>query len=62
MRFIGNKTNLLENIKAVIDENCMDQSEIFCDIFSGTGSVSRFFKQYYYLSLPLAVGGIIFEL
>lgn len=47
MRFIGNKTNLLENIKAVIDENCTDRNEIFCDIFSGTGSVSRFFKQYY---------------
>ena len=47
MRFIGNKTNLLENIKTVIDENCTDQNEIFCDIFSGTGSVSRFFKQYY---------------
>lgn len=47
MRFIGNKTNLLENIKSVIDENCKDQNEIFCDIFSGTGSVSRFFKQYY---------------
>lgn len=47
MRFIGNKTNLLENIKAVIDKNCTDRNEIFCDIFSGTGSVSRFFKQYY---------------
>ena len=44
MRFIGNKSNLLENIKAVIDENCNDNSKIFCDIFSGTGSVSRFFK------------------
>lgn len=47
MRFIGNKTSLLGNIKAVIDENCTDQNEIFCDIFSGSGSVSRFFKQYY---------------
>ena len=47
MRFIGNKTNLLERIKEVIDENCNDGSQIFCDIFSGTGSVSRFFKPYY---------------
>lgn len=47
MRFIGNKTNLLERIKAVIDENCNDESQIFCDIFSGTGSVARFFKPYY---------------
>lgn len=47
MRFIGNKTNLLDEIKKVIDENCSDGSQIFCDIFSGTGSVSRFFKPYY---------------
>ena len=47
MRFIGNKTNLLENIKQVIDENCDGTNEIFCDIFSGTGSVSRYFKPYY---------------
>ncbi len=47
MRFIGNKTNLLEEIKNVVDENCNDDSEIFCDIFAGTGSVSRFFKDYY---------------
>ena len=47
MRFIGNKTNLLTKIKEVVDENCNDGSEIFCDIFSGTGSVSRFFKPYY---------------
>lgn len=47
MRFIGNKTNLLEKIKEVIDENCADGSQIFCDIFAGTGSVSRYFKQYY---------------
>ncbi len=47
MRFIGNKSNLLENIKEVIDENCNDGSQVFCDIFSGTGSVSRFFKPYY---------------
>lgn len=47
MRFIGNKTNLLEKIKEVIDENCSDGSHVFCDIFAGTGSVSRFFKPYY---------------
>ena len=35
MRFIGNKTNLLEKIKEVIDENCNDGSQIFCDIFCG---------------------------
>lgn len=47
MRFIGNKSNLLDNIKMVIEENCTDNNEVFCDIFSGTGSVSRFFKPNY---------------
>ena len=47
MRFIGNKTNLLEKIKEVVDENCLGENKVFCDIFAGTGSVSRYFKQYY---------------
>lgn len=47
MRFIGNKTNLLENIKEVIKENCGNDNQVFCDIFSGTGSVGRFFKKDY---------------
>ena len=46
MRFIGCKTLLLDNIKAVIDEN-VPKAETFCDIFSGTSVVSRFFKQWY---------------
>lgn len=46
MRFIGCKTLLLENIKEVIDENAAN-SNTFCDIFSGTSTVSRFFKQWY---------------
>ncbi|MFI3162933.1 MAG: Dam family site-specific DNA-(adenine-N6)-methyltransferase [Bacillota bacterium] len=47
MRYIGCKTNLLENINQVVEENCNDGSKVFCDIFSGTGSVSRFFKDKY---------------
>jgi adenine-specific DNA-methyltransferase len=47
MRFIGNKTNLLENIREVVEQNCGNDNEIFCDIFSGTGSVSRYFKNGY---------------
>lgn len=47
MRFIGSKINLLENIKQVVDENCDGINEVFCDIFSGTGAVSRYFKPYY---------------
>lgn len=46
MRFIGNKTQLLENIKEVIDKH-VTNAEVFCDIFSGTASVARYFKQWY---------------
>lgn len=46
MRFIGCKTQLLDNIKAVIDENAPD-ARTFCDIFSGTATVARYFKQWY---------------
>lgn len=47
MRYIGNKTNLLNNIKQVIEENCSGNEEVFCDLFSGTSSVARFFKNKY---------------
>lgn len=47
MRFIGSKVSLLENIKQVIDENCDGINEVFCDIFSGTGAVARYFKPSY---------------
>lgn len=46
MRFIGNKTQLLENIKEVVDRHVVD-AHSFCDIFSGTASVARYFKQWY---------------
>lgn len=46
MRFIGCKTNLLDNIKEVIDRH-VTGAESFCDIFSGTTSVARYFKQWY---------------
>ena len=47
MRFIGNKTNLLNNISNVIFDNCDGTEQVFCDLFSGTASVSRFFKTKY---------------
>ena len=47
MRYIGNKTNLLNNINQVIKENCDGNEKIFCDLFSGTSSVARFFKTRY---------------
>lgn len=46
MRFIGNKTDLLEDIKQFIDAHVED-AVTFCDIFSGTSSVARHFKQWY---------------
>ena len=46
MRYIGCKTLLLDNIKAVIDENTIGV-ETFCDIFSGTATVARYFKKWY---------------
>lgn len=46
MRYIGCKTNLLENIKEVIDKHITNATS-FCDIFSGTASVARYFKQWY---------------
>lgn len=46
MRFIGCKTLLLDNIKEVIDEKAPD-AKTFCDIFSGTATVARYFKKWY---------------
>lgn len=46
MRFIGCKTLLLDNIKEVIDEKAPDAKR-FCDVFSGTATVARYFKQWY---------------
>lgn len=47
MRYIGNKTNLLNNINQVIKENCDGNEKVFCDLFSGTSSVARYFKNRY---------------
>ena len=47
MRFIGSKTNLLKNIDMVISENTTGNENVFCDIFSGTGAVARYFKSRY---------------
>jgi len=46
MRFIGCKTSLLDNIKAVIDEKAPG-AKTFCDVFSGTATVARYFKKWY---------------
>lgn len=46
MRFIGSKVLLLKKIDSVIQEN-VKHAESFCDIFSGTASVARYFKKRY---------------
>lgn len=46
MRFIGSKALLLDNIKEVIDDKA-PEARSFCDIFSGTAVVARYFKQWY---------------
>lgn len=46
MRFIGRKTLLLEDIKKLIDRKA-PEAKIFCDIFSGSGTVARYFKTRY---------------
>ena len=43
MRFLGNKTRLLENIQFVIDDNNI-HGEVFCDLFAGSGSVGDCLK------------------
>ena len=43
MRYIGSKLNLLSQLDAVISER-QPNGGIFCDIFSGTGVVGRYFK------------------
>ena len=47
MRFIGSKTTLLNNIENVIEKNADGNERVFCDIFSGTATVARYFKQKY---------------
>jgi adenine-specific DNA-methyltransferase len=46
MRYIGNKIQMLENIQSVINENITD-AESFFDIFSGSATVARYFKNQY---------------
>lgn len=45
MRYIGSKVNLLKEIENIINMKVNDDSEVFCDIFSGTGTVGAYFKK-----------------
>lgn len=46
MRYIGNKTKLLDFIQGVIQKHDIGGT-VFVDLFAGTGSVSDFFKSQY---------------
>lgn len=46
MRFLGNKTRMLDNIEFVIKENNIEGS-VLCDLFAGSGAVGDFFKNRY---------------
>ena len=44
MKYIGNKTRLLEFIYDAVVDSKLPKNGIFVDLFSGTGSVGRYFK------------------
>jgi len=44
MRYIGSKGQLLEEIENIIQKN-IKNANTFCDIFSGTSTVARYFKK-----------------
>jgi adenine-specific DNA-methyltransferase len=46
MRFLGNKTRMLANIRKVIIDNKID-GNIFCDLFAGSSCVGDYFKGEY---------------
>lgn len=46
MRFLGNKTRMLENINSVIKQNNIT-GKTFCDLFSGSGAVGDYYKEKY---------------
>ncbi|MCI9639575.1 MAG: Dam family site-specific DNA-(adenine-N6)-methyltransferase [Emergencia sp.] len=47
VRYIGSKVALLDSIEYVIKENTSGNEKIFCDLFSGTASVAKHFKNKY---------------
>ena len=45
MRYYGNKTKMLPFLDRIIQENKIENNNIFCDLFSGTSAVGYYFKQ-----------------
>lgn len=46
MRYLGNKTRMIDNISSFIDELKIDGT-VFCDLFTGSASVADYFKDKY---------------
>lgn len=46
MRFLGNKTRMLNNIDYVLKDNNA-YGKVFCDLFAGSGAVGDYFKNKY---------------
>lgn len=46
MRYLGNKTRMIDNISSFIDELKID-GKVFCDLFAGSASVADYFKDKY---------------
>ena len=45
MRYIGNKTKILNQIEQlIIDKNINKENYTFCDAFSGTATVGNYFE------------------
>ncbi len=48
MRYIGNKLKLIDEIDKLLNEKSLKkQGLVFCDLFSGTGTVANEYKGYY---------------
>ncbi|HDY5721958.1 TPA: DNA adenine methylase, partial [Staphylococcus aureus] len=47
MRYIGSKISLLHEIKKLLDRHVQGNEQSFLDLFAGTNSVARFFKNDY---------------
>lgn len=48
MRYLGNKTSILQHIESLLkDKGLLNEKLTFFDAFCGSGSVADYFKQYY---------------
>ena len=45
MRYYGGKSKLLEFLSAGVSKTGINHGSVFCDLFTGTTSVARYFKQ-----------------